>query len=349
VESWPSRNVSRLPANDHDGGGGLVQEAANAKINALSTELKVLRKGLGVQAKALPEAVGDGLREVCGVRAEDGPGTVRAKVVATLRALIEKLPESQQETARIVLGFEAGANERYTARLELLGSGADRNVRTMQRRADDVIYLLAEAAYEAPPAYGRLLTVSQKGPWHTSALAVRLTLSGSGAEVFETRQIISHVAGLAEIEHGVSLARPARTTEPPDLSGLGIDVVAGGEVHSVRMVSASRVAFRLRPPRALDVGEPHEFFFRVRLEELPSPFYCCTPEFPCERFDLNVRFDRGAPPPRVWRIDGDFSKDAEDPLPPRKPLFLDSAGEVHTGFRDLQPARSYGVGWQPAR
>jgi hypothetical protein len=325
----------------------LAQEAADAKINALLSELKLLRKGLGVQAKNLPAIVGEELREVCGVREDDSPGTVRAKVVATLRALIGKLPESQRETARIVLGFGTGANERYTARLELLGSGADRNVRTMQRRADDVVYFIAEAAYETPAAFGSSPVTSQ-GPWHTSALAVRLTLTGAAAEVFETRQIVSHVAGLAEIEHGVSLARPASATGEPDLAGLGIDVVSGGEVHSVRMVSATRVAFRLRPPRALDAGDQHEFFFRVRLEELPAPFYCCTPEFPCESFELNIRFDRQEPPQRIWRIDGDLSKDANDPVPARKPLFLDNAGEVHTGFRDLQPARSYGVGWQPA-
>jgi hypothetical protein len=325
----------------------LAQEAADAKINALSTELKLLRKGLGVQAKNLPGVVGEELREVCGVRGDDSPGTVRGKVVTRLKALIEKLPESQRETARIVLGFGTGANERYTARLELLGSGADRNIRTMQRRADDVIYLIAEAAYEAPAAFGGSPVISQ-GPWHTSALAVRLTLTGAAAEVFETRQIVSHVAGLAEIEHGVSLARPASPSGEPDLSGLGIDVVSGGEVHSVRMVSSTRVAFRLRPPRALDAGDQHEFFFRVRLEEMPAPFYCCTPEFPCESFELNVRFDRREPPQRIWRIDGDLSKDAGDPVPARKPLFLDNAGEVHTGFHDLQPARSYGVGWQPA-
>jgi hypothetical protein len=220
----------------------------------------------------------------------------------------------------------------------------------MQRRADDVIYLLAEAAYSvsASRTFVNLSSAGWPVPWHTSELAVRLSLMGAAAEVFETRRIISHVAGLAEVEHGVSLVRPARTTGRPDLFGLGIDIVAGGEVDNVRMVSSTRVAFTLRPPRPLDVGEQHEFFFRIRLEELLSPFYCCTPEFPCERFDLNVRFGRAAPPPRVWRIDGDFSKDAEDPLPPRTPLFLDSAGEVYTGFRDLQPARSYGVGWQPA-
>ncbi|MEV6832096.1 hypothetical protein [Amycolatopsis sp. NPDC051102] len=323
----------------------MAQEVAEAKINALSTELKLLRKGLGVQAKNLPGAVGETLREVCGVAADDPPGTVRGKVVTTLLALIEKLPRPQQEAARIVLGFGIGANERYTARLALLGTGADRNIRTMQRRADDIVYLIAEVAYGTPTTFNPTLS-SNDGPWHTSALAVRLTLTDVAADIFETRRIVSHVSGLAEIEHSISLARPANAAAASELSGLGIDVVAGGEVHSVRMVSSTRVAFRLRPPHPLDAGDQHEFFFRIRLDELPAPFYCCTPEFPCESFDLNVRFDRNDPPQRIWRIDGDLSKDAADPVPARKPLFLDNAGEVRTGFRRLQPARSYGVGWQ---
>ena len=87
----------------------------------------------------------------------------------------------------------------------------------------------------------------------------------------------------------------------------------------MRLVSSTRVAFSLRPPQPLDAGDEHEFFFRIRVAELPSPFYCCTPEFPCESFDLNVRFDRRKPPLHVWRIDGDLSKDAPDPLTARKP------------------------------
>ncbi|SED74932.1 hypothetical protein SAMN04489727_9208 [Amycolatopsis tolypomycina] len=327
----------------------MAQDAAEAKINALSAELKLLRKGLGVQAKTLPALIGEQLREVCGVHEDDTPGTVRGKVVETLRRLIEKLPESHRETARIVLGFGTGASERYTQRLELLGTDADRNVRTMQRRADDVIYLIAEAAYGAPWPHAGVAAASQDGPWHTSALAVRLTMTGAAAaEVFENRRVVSHVAGLVDVEHAVSLARPASTTGRLDLADVGIDVVAGGEVHSVRLVSATRVAFSLRPPQPLDAGDEHEFFFRIRLDELTAPFYCCTPEFPCASFDLNVRFDRRQPPQRVWRIDGELSKDVQDPLTARKPLFLDNAGEVRTGFRDLRPARSYGVGWQPA-
>lgn len=321
------------------------QVAAGTKIEELSAELKALRKGLGIQAPNLPQHVGVLLRQVCGIEADDSPGTVRRKVDETVRSLITRLPESQRKAARLIFGFDTPADQRYTDRLAQLGTGADRNVRTMQRRADDVVRLIAETAYAAP---GRLTHAGRKDPWHTSALAVRLTFAETGAEVFETRRIISHVDGLEEIEHSVSLARPLQPGQPlPTLEGLGIDVVAGGEVHSERMVSSTRVAFRLRPPRPLDTGDQHEFFFRIRVDEFPSPFYCCTPEYPCETFDLNVRFDRRHPPSRVWRIDGEFSKDAEDPMAPRKPLWPDNAGEVHTSFHDLEPARSYGLGWQP--
>jgi len=327
---------------------GLDQRSAATKIEALLAELKTLRKGLGVQSKNLPEVAGSNLREAAGVHGDDAPGAIRKKVVTALGAWIERLPESRRQTARILFGFDAPADQRYTARLARLGEGADRNMRTMQRRADDVTYLIAEAAYTEPgsavPTAGR--TVHGDGPWHTSALEVSLKLADVGAEVFEMRRIVSHVPGLDEIDHSVSLAKPAPSDGPPDLLGLGIDVVAGGEVHSARMVSSTRVAFRLRPPRVLNVGDEHEFFFRIRVPALLAPFYCCTPEFACERFDLNIRFPREHLPGRAWRIDGELSRDAEDPLPVRAPLTANSAGEVRVGFRNLRPARSYGIGWQ---
>ncbi|MBE8517913.1 hypothetical protein ILP97_10410, partial [Amycolatopsis sp. H6(2020)] len=117
------RTQAGRSAQETDVAGATGQVTARtdpeAMINALSAELKLLRKGLGIQAKTLPALVGEQLREVCGVGEDDTPGTVRGKVVETLRRLIEKLPESQRRTARIVLGFGTGANERYTQRLEL--------------------------------------------------------------------------------------------------------------------------------------------------------------------------------------------------------------------------------------
>ncbi|MDT8910210.1 helix-turn-helix transcriptional regulator [Amycolatopsis sp. PS_44_ISF1] len=322
-----------------------LADRTELKVDALAAELKVLRKGLGIQAKTLPDHVGARLRQVCEVEDRDSPGTVRDKVAETVRGLITRLPDSQQEVAWLVFGFGTPAGWHYTERLAKLAADAQRDLRTMQRRADDVVYLLAETAYAAP---SRLPQVSREDPWHTSALAVRLTFAETGAEVFETRRIISHVDGLEEIEHSISLARPLQPGQPqPTFEGLGIDIVAGGEVHSTRMLSSTRAAFRLRPPRPLDAEEQHEFFFRIRVDEFPSPFYCCTPEYACESFDLNMRFHRGHLPIRAWRIDGEFSKDVEDPIAPRKPLWPDNTGEIHTIFHDLEPARSYGIGWEP--
>lgn len=318
-----------------------MEPGAGAEIETLVADLKRVRRGTGVQAPGLPAALGAPLRRVCGVLDSDPPGVVREKVIRALATFIERLPDASRDIARAVLGFGAPAHHRYTQRLEGLARQADRDMRTMQRRADEVVYLLAEIAAATPvrPAPG------QESPWHTTALEVSLLLDGEGGEVFETREIVSHTAELAEIEHSISLARPHLPAGPPDLQELGIEVLRGGQWHSPRMVSSTRVAFQLRPPRILRAGDRHEFFFRVRAPAL-RPFYCCTPEFPCERFSLTVRFDRVRAPVRVWRIDGELSKDAEDPLPERKALALDG-GEVRADFEHLQPARSYGIGWQP--
>jgi hypothetical protein len=314
---------------------------ARDEIEVLVSELKKVRRGSGIQAAALPETAGPPLRRVCGVLDTDPPGTIREKIVRTLADLVTRLPESNRATARAVLGFGAPAGRRYTRRLEELGREADRDMRTMQRRADDVVYLLAELALTAPAT----APPRPESPWHTTALDVSLIPDGPGAEVFETREIVSHVPDLEEIEHAVSLGRAPGTAGPVELDELGIEVLRGGTVHSARMVSSTRVAFQLRPPRVLGAGDRHEFFVRIRVDHI-SPFYCCTPEFPCERFSLNVRFDRIPPPARIWRIDGELSKDADDPVPARKPLSL-GGSEVRVDFENLQPARSYGIGWQP--
>ncbi|MTD57061.1 hypothetical protein [Amycolatopsis pithecellobii] len=309
------------------------------EIEALVSELKKVRKGPGVEAASLPDTVGPPLRRAAGVLDTDPPATVREKLVRTLSDLITRLPDGSRAIGQAVLGFGPTSGRRYTHRLGELGRVADRDMRTMQRRADEVVYLLAELAAAAAPA-----PPGPESPWHTTALDVDLIPDGQGAEVFEKREIVSHVPELAEIEHGISLGRVLGRPGPVDLAQLGIEVLRGGEVHSARILSSSRVGFQLRPPRVLGAGDRHEFFVRIRVAEI-SPFYCCTPEFPCERFRLNVRFDRVPPPSRIWRIDGEFSKDAEDPLPVRKPLSLNGS-EVSADFENLQPARSYGVGWE---
>lgn len=320
-----------------------METGAGGEIETLVAELKRVRRGTGVQAAGLPGIAGAPLRRVCGVLETDPPGVVRDKIVRTLERFIDRLPDGSKHIARTVLGFGAPSHARYTQRLSELAVRADRDMRTMQRRADEVVYLLAELAVTTPV----LPAPDEASPWHTTALAVDLILGGEGGEIFEAREIVSHSAELAEIEHAVSVAveRPGTLNRPPAAEELGIEALRGGQLHSPRFVSSTRVAFQLRPTRVLHAGDRHEFFLRFRVPLL-LPFYCATPEFPCERFSLNVRFDPARPPSRVWRIDGELSKDAEDPLPDRKTLGVDG-GEVGVAFENLRPARSYGIGWQP--
>ncbi|MEU4806211.1 hypothetical protein [Actinosynnema sp. NPDC023587] len=318
---------------------------ADDRMDELIADLKVLRRGLGVQETSVPRSAGAALRRVCGVPDGASAGVVRQRIVTALGELVDRIPEGQRAIARAVLGFDNPANLSYTARLARLGEVVDRDTRTMQRRADDVVCLVAELALAPgiPPPAG----TADGTPWHTRELKVRVLLRGPGVEVFETRRVVSHVSGLTGIEHAVSVIPATAPGGPVDLRTLGIDEIEGGEVVDPRAVSAHRVAFTLRPPEPLGRGDEHSFFFRVRVPTI-APLYCCTPEFACERFVLSVGFLRGVPPRRIWRIEGELSMQADDPTPVRRPLYPDSAGEVRVEFEDLRPARSYGIGWEPS-
>ncbi|MBM7776149.1 hypothetical protein JOD54_006353 [Actinokineospora baliensis] len=316
---------------------------ADRRLEVLNHELKQVRKGLGVHQVGLPASAGPVLRELAGVRADDPPGAVRDKLIAAVRALVERLPQGRRALARAVFGLDNPTNAAYTTRLADYGQTADRDVRTIQRRADEVVYLVAELACAQATGDGGDPGV----PWHTKRLQVRLVLRGAEVEVFETRRIVSHQPGLTDVRHAISVGLAGREAGPVDLAALGIDEISGGEVRSPVMASADRVAFTLRPPHPLQPGDEHDFFFRVRTGEI-APFYCCTPEFECERFTLNIRFEPKRRPSGVWLIDGEFSKEVADPTPARRPLRLDDTGEVRAEFTNLRPARSYGIGWEPA-
>ncbi|RLK61752.1 hypothetical protein [Actinokineospora cianjurensis] len=315
---------------------------ADTRLRILSQELKDVRKGLGLHQVSLPTVAGPVLRELAGVTQAEPPGAVRDKLVALVRGLVGLLPEGRRDLARAVFGVDNPANETYTGRLAAHGRVVDRDLRTVQRRADEVVYLLAELACARPTR--EVARAADGVPWHTKRLQVRLVLRGDDVEVFETRRIVSHEPDLLDVRHSLSVGPSGQAGGPVDLAALGIDEISGGEVRALEQVSADRVAFTLRPPRTLGPGDEHDFFFRVRARAI-APFYCCTPEFDCERFDLNVRFESHRLPTRVWRIDGEFSKEAADPTPNRPSSRVDDTGEARAEFADLRPARSYGIGW----
>jgi hypothetical protein len=126
-----------------------------------------------------------------------------------------------------------------------------------------------------------------------------------------------------------------------------IDVLHGGTLHTRLNHSSSRVAFVLRLARPLNRGEEHDFFVRIRFsgEREMQPFYTCTPSFPCELFDLHVRFGADLAPDSIWKVNGLRMSEVSDHAAPRESIEADAAGEIHLTFDDLTPNLSYGIAW----
>ncbi|ONI70529.1 hypothetical protein ALI144C_48725 [Actinosynnema sp. ALI-1.44] len=294
----------------------------STKIPALVHELKALRGGLGVEDPHLVARAGSAVRRASGVADGESPAIAREKIRMWLERLIAQLPDAAARTGRAVFGFDGPGDQPYLARLRALGQAVDREVRTMQRRADQIVARIAELALTQSSA-----TDPHAGePWHTALVQVDLVLDQPEIEVFENRRIISHTNGLTEIRHSLTIPQARDRTDHVDLDALGITVLRGGDMSAPpRMVSTNRLEFALRPPQPLAPGDDHEFFFRLRLPEM-SPFYVCTPRFGCDEFHLRVRFGRDRVPDRIWLIDGELSMEAADPVPSARPCVRTAPG-----------------------
>ncbi|MGW5051256.1 hypothetical protein [Actinokineospora sp. NPDC004072] len=315
----------------------------DAGIAGLIDDLKAVRRGYGVHAPDLATRVGPALARVCAVADGDAPGLRRHKVISTLTELTDRLPDSPRAIGRIAFGLDGGGHERYTDRVSRIAGMIDRDTRTAQRRVDDVIAQIAETAASAIP---RQVRRDDPG-WHTDSVKVVVALHLPVVEVIETRRVVSHRAGLSEVDHSVSVARAPGAAGPPSLADLGVDLLYGGVLHSPELITASRVRLRLRLPQPLASGEGHEFSFRIRLPQGLAPFYVCTPLAPCDRFELTVGFGAGRAPERIWLIEDEFALDAAEDVPGRPQVAADAAGQARAVFTNLAPQRSYGLGWAP--
>jgi hypothetical protein len=319
-------------------------ETMDPEVAALIQELRALRVGFGVQESDLSDRIRPILRRVLALTEEDSQATVREKVIARLSELIGELPEGMRELARTALDIGGSGTERYDARVSRLAAAANRSERTIKRRVDDAFTLIAERAVGTSTA-ASAAAAADRPEWHTSALRVALVLDLPAAEVIEQRRIVSHVAGLAEIRPSFTVTPPSAPLDPGDLD---ITLIYGGIRGPVERLAANRFGFRLELPAPLRPGAQHEFSYRLRLAREFAPHYVCTPTYPCDRFELRIRFGPDRTPARIWRLNGSFPLELADTWPDREQLSADRAGEVSAVFTRLLPNLSYGIGWAPA-
>jgi len=316
-------------------------------VAELVAELKLLRKGRGIETPDIESRVGPALRWAAGVDAGDSPVHIRSKITNHLRALVERLPGDLRLATGAAFGLEGGLRMRlYQERVSSVARTLDRDPRTVQRRINDGITRIAELAVERDdprPADG------VRPPWRTLELTASVVLDLPAPEVIEVRRIMAEQDQLTEVELSVTVTPPPGWHGGNSLDGLGLDVLYGGTLTSRAMKSSSRMSFALLLAEPIDRNDEHEFALRIKLPpgRGMAPHYVCTPRYPCALFRLHVRFGPGRAPRSTWRLQSTCPLELSDPASDREPVTADRSGELYLVFTDLEPNLSYGVVWDP--
>lgn len=308
---------------------------------ALVEELRQLRRGAGVHAPDVGRNVGPALLELCDLTEFDGPETVRRKISEWVRAAAQDLPPDLRLAVTTPLGLNPDAPFRLLReRVEWLAEHQDRSPGTLRRRIDDAMARLVEAALAArrstPP-------VSREHAWHVREFEAVLNLDGDTPRCTESRTIVADRDGLDRITWSLTLPR----NDDGGPEGLEVALLHGAQLLSRERPSPRRFVMHLGLPRRLKAGEVHDFVLQVSVPngQSMSPTYVFWPERRCERFRLVARFGRWAVPSAVWRVDHVFHRDADEIGTGREFVPVDSFGEVHATFAELQAGHGYGIRW----
>lgn len=303
-------------------------------------ELNELRRGRGLDAADLHQRIGPCLREACEITAADQPAAARQKLVLRLTELCGRLPADLRLAALAALGLhEEAAGEFLDRRISWLASVLDRDPRTARRRIDLAFRRLDELL-GAPPA-GRDL--HPLAGWYVESMKARLRLDRDPPDLEEERRIVAEVDELDELVLSFSVPAEPGSDPVPDITA---DVLFGGEIVEARQVSVSHAQFVMRLPSPLRLGQRHEYGIRFAPRRTSlRPYYVMTPLRRCEEFSVRVRFDRAAPPSRVWRLNGVPGRVVDDGVDSGDALAVNRVGEVGLEFHELHQGLSYGLQW----
>ncbi|KDN21653.1 hypothetical protein [Amycolatopsis rifamycinica] len=303
-------------------------------------ELNELRRGRGLDAADLHQRIGPCLRAACAIAETDPPAAARQKLVLRLTELCGRLPPDLKLAALAALGLhEEAAGEFLDRRISWLASVLDRDPRTARRRIDLAFRRLGELL-GAPAPRGDSHPLAG---WYVESMKAMLRLDRTPTELQDERRIVAEADELDELVLPVSVPAGPGCDPVPDITA---DALYGGEIVEARQVSASHAQFVLRLPSPLRLGQRHEYGIRFTPKRTGlRPYYAMTPLRRCEEFSVRVRFDRAAPPSRVWRLNGVPGRVVDDGVDSGDALTVNRVGEVALEFHDLRQGLSYGLQW----
>lgn len=309
----------------------------------LVAELARLRQGRGVAAPDLAARLGSDLSALAGVRPDDDAAAARQKLAMLLEPGVQRLPPDLQVCVQAALALPPAPAARFLrTRLEWAGTMISRDRRTVLRRVDEGLRLLAaELTGPARPSHGARYAPDG---WRVEEFHATLWMDRDPPLLNEHRRIAATRDGLSRIMIGFSA--PVREGGGPPMRGV-TQVDGGVFAPDPRLSTASYLTGWLELPRALDAGQRHEYELLVAgppRDEM-RPYYVFTPLWPCDRFSLVAVFDPARPPARIWTVDGLPTRPLDDFAADDAELRLDAAGRLELGFDHPQVGLSYGIQW----
>lgn len=306
----------------------------------LALAWRQLCRGPGIQRPHLRAHVAEPLAQASGITPIDGDKEARAKLLEQLADLAPALSNPNALLVRTALGVHPDYPfSTLQSRLGALNHKADRGSRTLMRRLDGALLLLAE--HQLANATGK--DPNQEDEWYLSYLSALLRFNGERLSLMETRRLTALRGGVRHIPIAWASARPSGTECHP---GISVEITYGGQIDP-DSVETSGALWKgtVRLPRELAAGETHEYLTSVEDLAIAQPYYLVTPTRRIDRFEARIKFSTDAVPQRIYRLDGVLARFAEAIPSDDYRLEVDSIGEVVATFTALRKGLSYGIRW----
>jgi hypothetical protein len=312
---------------------------------ALANEFVRLRHGWGLASTGLRARVGAQITELCGIAPGDNDRTIRSKILATLKGLMEGFPYEDRLAAETSLGASLGDQQRLLSdRMLLVAQRLNCSDRTARRRVDRAFTRLIEEAL-AKSAVDAAELDPGKG-WYVRHLDALVRLDTPTPEFWETRTIVAQRPNLKQIAIRFSLPpRRIGDTSPRDLYA---DIARGARIRSAERQGEAHFRFVLDLPRPLALHEEHIYtiILRIPAGQQMRPHYALVPFIDFDSLHVCIRFDPSHRPVGVWSFDRMAPRMLDDHDFAGQPMTLDDANEVERAFAALDVGFAYGIAWR---
>lgn len=285
----------------------------------------------------------------------------RLALTNILANAIGEIPADLQSAANAMFGLGDATQPALGDRQQELATTIGVDIRTIRRRCDDAVQLIAERLLQDPIDSSRpgILEKSNgtneiqrrekvfvAGNWYTEKFSALLRVDVATPSCREERTVVALVNGVSQVtaSTGLLVVSTSESTTPISATEYGARLIRTDDYPGGVAIAHFKI------PQELKVNERYTYGRIVSLDEGQQllPRYIFAPGNRCDEFLLRVRFDELNPPSTIWVNAGVPYRVADAETPGSDRIELDSIGEVRLRFTDLRMGSCYGIGWTPS-